>query len=347
MRGMTVDPSTRAGSPADCGLRGLRRLRELVDCDGGALLVMDPATRLFSTGAVDELPEASCHPYFTYELGEDDRTFRRMAIDRSSASRVDDETAGNDPLISVLRPHGFAAELRAVCGDAQAVWGGVTLWRRAGRAPFTVRDEDLLNRESGRLGADLRDAVVGSLGTTGLGAAEVPAFAAGALGVLLVADGEVVEASPEVVDVLRELDHPAADEYRHVDHLRALAGGPLPFTTVLRTPRGWVTAYGTRLGADRVAVTLSAAGPDRLLGTRVVAAGLSSREIEVTRLLCRGLSDREIARELGVSEHTAHDHVRAVRRKLGVRSRSEVSAMVFAEQYFEGFLASAAVTHTG
>ena len=34
-----------------------------------------------------------------------------------------------------------------------------------------------------------------------------------------------------------------------------------------------------------------------------------------------------------------------LRTKLGVRSRAEVAAKVFAERYFDGFLASAAVTH--
>lgn len=322
----------------------LRSVRDQVACDGGALLVLDPVTHLPCTGAVDELPEATCHPYFAFELSDDEHTFRRMALGRGRSARVSVEETPNHRLVrGVLEPHGFGSEVRVVCRSAQAAWGGITLFRLRGAPRFGAADQDRLDRIAEAAGQRLREAVVESL--TRPPAGKVPTLSPGALGVLLVDGGELAEVSPEVAGMLAELDHPAADEYRHVDHLRALAAGPLPFTTVLRTPRGWLTAYGTALSARRVAITLSAAGPERLLGARVVAAGLSAREVETTRLLCRGLSDREIARELGVSEHTAHDHVRAVRHKLGVRSRAEVSSVIFAERYFEDFLSTASMTH--
>jgi DNA-binding CsgD family transcriptional regulator len=107
----------------------------------------------------------------------------------------------------------------------------------------------------------------------------------------------------------------------------------------------WLAVHGTPLGPGRVAITLTSATPADLFGVVVAGAGLSPREIEVTRLICRGHSDAEIASLLHISPHTAHDHVRAVRAKLGVRSRAEVAAKVFDERYFEGFLASAAVSH--
>ncbi|HYG92533.1 MAG TPA: helix-turn-helix transcriptional regulator [Nocardioides sp.] len=331
-------------SPADVALAALRSAREVVACDGAALMVLDPATHLPFTGAVDEMPQESCHPFFAFELGDHPRTFRRMALDRSPADRIHADDAPEDPLVAtMLVPHGFAAEIRAVCRDAQAAWGGITLVRRPGARPFTPVDQDRIDRFAAGVGKRLRAAVVGSLERPGGG--PVPTLAAGSLGVLVVEHGTVVEVSPEVTEVLRELGHPTPDEYRHLDLLRALARDEAPFTTVLRTPLGWLTAHGTPLSEGRVAIALSAAGPERLLGTRVVAAGLSAREVEVTRLLCRGLTDREIARELGVSEHTAHDHVRSVRGKLGVRSRAEVSATIFAERYFEEFLGTAAVTH--
>lgn len=331
-------------SPADTAMAALRSLRGQISFAGAALLVLDPVTHLPCTGAVDALPEATCHPFFAFEVGEDAHTFRRLALDRRISARVSvEETPQHSFVESVLQPHGFGSELRAVCRSAQAVWGGITLFRRRGSRPFGDAEQDRLGRIADGVGERLRDSIVSSLGRQPVG--DVPTLLPGTLGVLLVEDGEVTEASPEVAGMLAELDHPAADEYRHVDHLRALASGPLPFTTVLRTPRGWLTAHGTALSRSRVAIALSAAGPERLLGPRVVAAGLSAREVEVTRLLCRGLSDREIARDLGVSEHTAHDHVRAVRRKLGVRSRAEVSATIFAERYFEEFVASASMTH--
>lgn len=338
---MTAEPAVRPETPAECALRAVHRARRMIAADGGALLVMDPVTRLFSTGAVDELPAASCHPFFEFELTEEPRTFRRLVAERREASAVAAGAAPDDPLVrDVLTPYGFGAEVRAVCASGQAVWGGITLWRAAGAPPYTPAEVARLQRLSTDVGEELRHAVVGSLSAAS-GEGTAPP------GLLVLQDGVVAESSPDADALLRELGHGRSDEYRHLDHLRALCSGPVPFSTVLRTSEGWITAHGTRLGTGRVAITLTTAGPEMLLGARVLAAGLSAREIEVTRLLCRGLSDREVARELGVSEHTAHDHVRSVRRKLGVRSRAEVSAAIFADRYFDGFLATAAVTHSG
>ena len=50
---------------------------------------------------------------------------------------------------------------------------------------------------------------------------------------------------------------------------------------------------------------------------------LSARELEVLRHLAEGLSNKEIARAIGVSEHTAKFHVNAILGKLGAQSRTE------------------------
>jgi DNA-binding NarL/FixJ family response regulator len=54
-------------------------------------------------------------------------------------------------------------------------------------------------------------------------------------------------------------------------------------------------------------------------------AAFTDREREVIRLVARGLTNREIGREIFVSESTAKFHVRNVMRKLGVHSRAEVA----------------------
>lgn len=52
-------------------------------------------------------------------------------------------------------------------------------------------------------------------------------------------------------------------------------------------------------------------------------ATLTAKEQEVLKLFSRGLSYREAADVLGISEHTIRDHVKSIYRKLSVHSRSE------------------------
>jgi DNA-binding NarL/FixJ family response regulator len=56
---------------------------------------------------------------------------------------------------------------------------------------------------------------------------------------------------------------------------------------------------------------------------------LSDREVEVLRLLARGLSNREIAATLVISEHTVRRHLSNLFRKIGVTSRSAATAFAF------------------
>ena len=56
--------------------------------------------------------------------------------------------------------------------------------------------------------------------------------------------------------------------------------------------------------------------------------GLSRREREVAALVAEGLSNREIAERLFISERTAEGHVEQIRNKLGFKSRAQVAAWV-------------------
>jgi DNA-binding NarL/FixJ family response regulator len=54
-------------------------------------------------------------------------------------------------------------------------------------------------------------------------------------------------------------------------------------------------------------------------------AGLSAREVEVLRLVGRGLTNAEVARELFISPRTVSWHLGSTYRKLGFSSRTEAT----------------------
>lgn len=68
---------------------------------------------------------------------------------------------------------------------------------------------------------------------------------------------------------------------------------------------------------------------DRLLaglrGSRI-KSGLSPREAEVAELVARGMTNREIANALVLSERTAQNHVQHILTKLGFSTRSQIAA---------------------
>lgn len=61
------------------------------------------------------------------------------------------------------------------------------------------------------------------------------------------------------------------------------------------------------------------------------AQGLTTRELEVLRILGDGLSDREIAARLYLSEATVKTHLKAVYRKLKARNRAQAVALAVAQ----------------
>ncbi len=61
------------------------------------------------------------------------------------------------------------------------------------------------------------------------------------------------------------------------------------------------------------------------------ALGLTPREVDVLRLLADGMSDRQIAAALSISERTAGNHVQHAMQKIGVESRT--AAAVFAVRH--------------
>jgi two-component system NarL family response regulator len=65
------------------------------------------------------------------------------------------------------------------------------------------------------------------------------------------------------------------------------------------------------------------------------APKLTEREMEVLRLVARGLNNRDIAKELFISENTVKNHVRNILEKLQIHSRMEAVMIAVREKLIE------------
>jgi DNA-binding NarL/FixJ family response regulator len=113
------------------------------------------------------------------------------------------------------------------------------------------------------------------------------------------------------------------------EHAMALAEGPDP--EQLLTALAMLDELGARPLATKVRRRLRALGVTRIPRgpvdeTRVNPAGLTTRQVDVLRLLGQGYTNAQIASRLVVSVRTVDSHVAAVLGKLGAASRREAAA---------------------
>src|SRR5690606_22338457 len=69
--------------------------------------------------------------------------------------------------------------------------------------------------------------------------------------------------------------------------------------------------------------TLSSYLASPTINNELVVQDLTSRENEVLQLLAQGLTNKGIAHQLGITDHTVKFHVNAIMSKLGAQSRTE------------------------
>ncbi len=111
-----------------------------------------------------------------------------------------------------------------------------------------------------------------------------------------------------------------------------------PARVRLRTRSGrWVAVHASPmagLGEGRhIAVVVEPAKPAELAPVILLAHGLTKREGQVAQLALQGKTNKGVARDLRISEHTVEDHLKAIFAKVGVSSRGELTATIFAEHY--------------
>lgn len=63
---------------------------------------------------------------------------------------------------------------------------------------------------------------------------------------------------------------------------------------------------------------------------------LTKRETQVMELLSKGRKNKEIARELGLAEHTIESHLQRIYEKLDVSNRTEAVLIFLTKKKFNG-----------
>jgi DNA-binding NarL/FixJ family response regulator len=134
----------------------------------------------------------------------------------------------------------------------------------------------------------------------------------------------------------------AEDAARVRELLAAGAAGFIPKTdsaAVILQAMRLVLAGGTyapaRLLSNDVDSSANGATPPTTRPSDVSFNNLTGRQLEVLRLLARGMPNKSIARELGLSEGTMKVHVLAIFRTLNVNNRTEavVAASTFLAEH--------------
>ena len=93
-----------------------------------------------------------------------------------------------------------------------------------------------------------------------------------------------------------------------------------------------LTSHGDG-SSGSVAVVIEPAKSSEIAPIVIEAYSLTPRERDVVGALASGDTTSEIAARLFLSPHTVRDHIKTVFEKVGVSSRAELVAKLFAEHY--------------
>ena len=320
----------------------MKRIDRVVPSDGYFVGATDPETTLsLGAGIVHDLPYDACQPTWDHEfLVPDYLKFADIARERARrrrSARGDRWAAGALPPLARLRQcaDGLAPRC-ARCSRRMAARGASASSTGSATARATPRTRR--HGSSASLRSSARRCARPSLTEP----AECPADRGPGI-VVLDADGSAVSATSEAAAWFEEIDpHDVGDAVRG-NHVRGTCPRAQPRARARRSSLAPASergrASGSRCtprmleGTDQLALVIEPAKASEVAPLIVEAYGFTERELEVTRAIARGLGTAEIAAHLFVSQHTVRDHVKSVFEKVGVSSRGELVAKVFADNY--------------
>lgn len=104
-----------------------------------------------------------------------------------------------------------------------------------------------------------------------------------------------------------------------------------PYTPLHRQHMDLVCRAGSLAITNMIRLGVIESGSEAILPRRPPApasAQLSPRLADVAVRLCRGQTNKEIARDIGISDQTVKDHVATLCRRFGVHNRTSLAAML-------------------
>ena len=323
-----------------------QRIDRVVPSDGYFLAATDPDTTLsLGAGVVHELPKDMCQPTWDYEfLVPDYLKFVDIAASDRSVADLHEATGGRPERSPRWREFGaatgFRTEVRAAFTVGEAAWGVGQFNRLGDSPPFSEDEKAWLERVAPVIAGALRKALVAQ-------PASSPVDRGPGI-VVLDTEGRAVSATGEAEAWLDEIGWPSVgrtdgeiplpyEATAYAAQVRAAESGASRQArrARVRTRSGvWLLMHAAPLkGTDQLALVIEPAKAADVAPLIVEAYGLTQRELDVTRAIARGLGTGEIAERLFLSQHTVRDHVKSVFEKVGVSSRGELVAKVFADHY--------------
>jgi DNA-binding CsgD family transcriptional regulator len=355
-----INRAAAADSLAELFATASTGLQKVVPFDGAVWLAVDPATGLPTAPTWSDAPHIegsdACQRAWELELMTDDvNLFHGLARAETPAGGLrmatDDRPKSSARYRELLRPNDLADELRAVLRTGGSPWAYFMVFREAGRPAFSALEVDLVAGLSDPLAAAVRDHSRLDEGT-----ADCDSHGPGLM--LFDPDGELISVNDDALAWLEEIswldqlppNYQAEGTFGlrlpmavvgTLVRARAIARGRdhRPAHTRIRSRAGrWLACHASCLRdvngtIGNTALVIEPAKASEIAPIIVQAYELTPREQQIAELISQGAATGEIAGKLYLSTHTVRDHIKSIFDKVGVASRGELVATVFAEHY--------------
>ncbi|EON30705.1 DNA-binding HTH domain-containing protein [Gordonia terrae C-6] len=244
----------------------------------------------------------------------------------------------------------FHDEARMVLRDGDRAWAGIAMFRSgAGCRPFDADEVAFLGSLSRTLAYGVRVGLLSSVVSAPerSGASVSPPAGHGPAVLIIDRNNEIVQMSAgsqeRIADLASGPNGAAVMNpiYGLIGAARRYGSGESTVPPRLRV-RGasgmWLVIHASPLSSadgrvGEVVVTIEEARPPEIIPLVVEAFGLTARERDVTQMVLQSVATKDIATALHVSAYTVQDHLKSIFDKAGVRSRRELIARIYFDQY--------------